>query len=100
MAQAHATIMATDGFTLTRAVFQEWEESDADVVRAMQAAMIASQATDSKSLLKARAAAGSIDGRVGSNSPSPNSRCADASACCDEHTFCTQCTFAACQFAI
>ena len=83
-----------------RAVFQEWEESDADVVRAMQAAMIASQATDSKSLLKTRAAAGSIDGRVGSNSPSPNSRCADASACCDEHTFCTQCTFAACQFAI
>ena len=70
-------------FTLVLFV-QDWEESDADVVRAMQAAMIASQATDSKSLLKTRAAAGSIDGRVGSNSPSPNSRCADASARCNE----------------
>ena len=73
--------MATNGCSLWPVLFfQDWEESDADVVRAMQAAMIASQATDSKSLLKTRAAAGSIDGRVGSNSPSPNSRCADASA--------------------
>ena len=72
--------MATNGCSLSHVLFfQDWEESDADVVRAMQAAMIASQATDSKSLLKTRAAAGSIDGRVGSNSPSPNSRCADAS---------------------